>query len=73
MPSMPSWDQYRPPAFAYDPVLGEVLCTHPDLGWKLLAYDAKANTFRIGDTTYPGMPSKQIMGGLVYDRCRCPC
>jgi hypothetical protein len=64
---MPSWDQYRPPAFAYDPVQGKILCTHPDLGWKLLAYDPKANTFRINDNVYPGKPSKQIMGGLVYD------
>lgn len=65
--NMPSWDQYRPPAFAYDPVSGKILCTHPDLGWKLLAYNPKANTYRISDQVYPGKPSKQIMGGLVYD------
>ena len=64
---MPSWDQYRPPAFAYDPVLGKILCTHPDLGWKLLAFDQEGNTFRVSESTYPGKPSKQIMGGLVYD------
>lgn len=66
-PKMPSWDQYRPPAFAYDPILGKTLCTHPDLEWKLLAYDQKANSFRVSDNAYPGKPSKQIMGGLVYD------
>jgi HEAT repeat protein len=66
-PKMPSWDQYRPPAFAYDPVSGKLLCTHPDLGWKLLTYDPKANTFRVGDGAYPGKPNKQIMGGLVFD------
>src|ERR1019366_1853710 len=31
------------------------------------AYDPKANTFRISDNAYPGKPSKQIMGGLVFD------
>lgn len=65
--NMPSWDQYRPPAFAYDPILGKTLCTHPGLDWKLLAYDQKANTFQISERPYPGHPSKQIMGGLVYD------
>jgi len=64
---MPSWDQYRPPAFAYDPVAKKLLCTHPDLGWKLLTYDLAANTFRLSEAAYPGSPNKQIMGGLVYD------
>ena len=32
---MPSWNQYRPPAFAYDPIGRKILCTHPDLGCKL--------------------------------------
>jgi hypothetical protein len=65
--AMPSWDQYRPPAFAYDPVAKRLLCTHPDLQWKLLSYDFAANKFDLADTPYPGQPSKQIMGGLVFD------
>lgn len=65
--AMPSWDQYRPPAFAYDPVAKRLLCTHPDLQWKLLSYDFAANRFQLADTPYPGHPNKQIMGGLVYD------
>jgi hypothetical protein len=64
---MPSWDQYRPPAFAYDPVSQKLLCTHPDLGWKLLSYDRKANSFALSETPYPDTANKQIMGGLVYD------
>lgn len=64
---MPSWDQYRPPAFAYDPVARKLFCTHPDLGWKLLAYDRQANSYRLIEAPLPGKPSKQIMGGLVYD------
>jgi HEAT repeat protein len=64
---MPSWDQYRPPAFVYDPVSQKVLCTHPDLNWKLLIYDRKTNAYRLTETPPPGMPNKQIMGGLVYD------
>jgi len=64
---MPSWDQYRPPAFAYDPVAKQLMCTHPDLGWKLLTYDLGKQTFRVAEAAYPGSPSKQIMGGLVYD------
>ena len=64
---MPSWDQYRPPAFAYDPISRKILCTHPDLDWKLLSYDRTQNKFDIANDPYPGKPSKQIMGGLVYD------
>jgi hypothetical protein len=65
--AMPSWDQYRPPAFAWDPISKRLLCTHPDLGWKLLTYDFGANAFRLSDMVVPGNPSKQVMGGLVYD------
>ncbi|OAI46379.1 hypothetical protein AYO44_02110 [Planctomycetaceae bacterium SCGC AG-212-F19] len=65
--AMPSWDQYRPPAFAYDPVAKRLLCTHPDLQWKLLSYDFATSRFQISEMAYPGQPSKQIMGGLVYD------
>jgi hypothetical protein len=64
---MPSWEQYRPPAFAYDPVARRLLCMHPDLGWKLLTYDPQANHYAVSTAPYPGEPSKQIMGGLVYD------
>jgi hypothetical protein len=64
---MPSFDQYRPPAFAYDPVAKLLMCTHPNLDWKLLTYDGPKNTYRISEAAYPGKPSKQIMGGLVYD------
>lgn len=64
---MPSWDQYRPPAFAYDPVGQQLLCTHPDLKWQLLSYDPAKNTYKIADKPYPGVPNKQVMGGLVYD------
>jgi hypothetical protein len=64
---MASWDQYRPPAFAYDPVSQRLLCTHPDLKWKLLTYDLAENRFRLAENPYPGKPNKQVMGGLVYD------
>jgi hypothetical protein len=64
---MPSWDQYRPPAFAYDPVAKRLLCMHPGLDWKLLSYDFAGNSYRRADKAYPGQPSKQVMGGLVYD------
>src|SRR5262249_41379639 len=64
---MPTWDQYRPPAFAYDPVGRQLLCTHPDLGWKLLSYDRRAGAYRLTETAPPGNPSKQVLGGLVYD------
>jgi len=43
---MPSMDHYPPPAFAYDPVASLVMCTNPKLGWRLLFYDPRANTFR---------------------------
>jgi hypothetical protein len=64
---MPPWDQYRPPAFAYDPAARKLLCTHPDLGWKLLLYDRSDNSYRLTEAPPPGKPNKQIMGGLVYD------
>jgi hypothetical protein len=64
---MPHWDQYRPPALAYDPISRLILCTHPDLNWKLLRYDRSQNSFDVAKDPYPGSPSKQIMGGLVYD------
>jgi HEAT repeat protein len=64
---MPSMDQYRPPAFAYDPVAKVTLCTHPGLEWKLLTYDTQKNGYRVSESVVPGKPSKQILGGLVYD------
>jgi hypothetical protein len=64
---MPSWDQYRPPAFACDPMAKQLLCTHPDLGWKLLTFDFAKNAYRLSEMAYPGSPNKQNMGGLVYD------
>jgi hypothetical protein len=64
---MPSMDEYRPPAFAYDPIAKQVMCIRPGLDWKLLTYDAAKNTYQLSDAVYPGSPSKQIMGGLVYD------
>jgi hypothetical protein len=65
--AMPSWDQYRPPAFAYDPIAKTLLCMHPDLQWRLLSYNFTRNAFHQSDKAYPGSPNKQIMGGLVYD------
>jgi len=64
---MPSWEQYRPPAFAFDPVSHQLIAMHPDLDWKALAYDRKGNSFTTFAEAYPGEPSKQIMGGLVFD------
>jgi hypothetical protein len=64
---MPSWEQYRPPAFAFDPVGHQLLVLHPELDWKLLVYDRKEGRFSQLKDRYPGEPSKQIMGGLVYD------
>ena len=64
---MPSCDQYRPPAFAYDPIAQRLLCTHPDLKWKLLTYDFAKNEFNVSQSAYPGEPEKHCQGGLVYD------
>lgn len=64
---MPSWEQYRPPAFAFDPVSHRLIVMHPDLGWKALAYDRTGNGFTSFASAYPGEPSKQVMGGLVFD------
>src|SRR5262249_13915192 len=51
----------------YDPVAKKTMVTHPDLKWQLLLYDRAENSYRLSAAKLPGNPSKQVLGGLVYD------